>query len=72
MAQFNLTIDTDNAAFEGDWSGEVVRIMRDLADRMERNTIGSKFVRDVNGNTVGCWAHDTDMSRTPQCKQLAA
>lgn len=58
---FQLTIETDNAAFHGDGERspdglacltELARILRDTADRLlNGEDIGS--VRDVNGNKVG-------------------
>lgn len=54
-----ITIDTDNAAFEGDNVGaETARILRDLADKVEYTNFVSTYdrrlaLRDINGNTVG-------------------
>jgi hypothetical protein len=49
-----LRIKMDNAAFEDD-PGELARILRDLADKVENGvTDGDQFVaRDINGNKVG-------------------
>ena len=47
---FEVQINTENAAFED--SGEIARILRDLADRIEGGSIGGK-IRDINGNAVG-------------------
>ena len=65
--QFRLTINTDNAAFEGQYQGddhrfEVARILRDVADRLQRGEDFSFFetLRDINGNDVGRAAHKTD------------
>jgi hypothetical protein len=57
---FDLHFSTTNAAFEGEPLTEVARILRDLADRVERTTGGYPFgtVRDINGNTVGHWSHN--------------
>ncbi len=48
-----LRIKMDNAAFEDD-PGELARILRDLADKVENGvTDGDQFVaRDINGNKV--------------------
>jgi hypothetical protein len=61
--KFAVNIDLGNAAFEGDSLGpELARVLRNLADRLERDsaaTIASKCayggyaLRDSNGNTVG-------------------
>lgn len=49
-----LTIDCDNAAFED--CGEVARILRELAERVdgrEAHDMDEIILRDVNGNRVG-------------------
>jgi hypothetical protein len=55
--QYNIQINMDNAAFEGDNTAEVARILHELADRITR---GGELLpgdienlRDINGNTVG-------------------
>lgn len=55
-----ITIDCDNAAFEAHADLEVVRILRDLARRIddgEGTPLGTSAyplsLRDINGNTVG-------------------
>ena len=59
--QFQLSIDMDNAAFVDD-SGELARILRSLADRLDANgginaldisDFTALPVRDSNGNRVG-------------------
>jgi hypothetical protein len=51
---FTLKIETDNAAFE-DGTAEIVRILRHVADRMEKQGhMGGKCM-DINGNRVGEW-----------------
>jgi hypothetical protein len=64
MTTFNLSIDMDNAAFDGDAVTEVQRILRDLitnrlplfpqrgGGRLGRS-VGP--LHDINGNTVGTW-----------------
>jgi hypothetical protein len=67
MSNFTLTIDTGNAAFaDGNWSGEIARILSDLAH--EVNVYGrSAFdngvirVRDINGNRVGFASLDEEV-----------
>lgn len=50
---FTVTMSTDNAAFtEGDAPGEVARILRRIANRLENGDTEGKCV-DVNGNAVG-------------------
>lgn len=49
-----ITIDTDNAAFEGAEVEEVARILSELAWEIEDNAhIDDCSLRDINGNTVG-------------------
>ena len=58
--QFKLEINCDNATFydeNGDisYSPEVARILRSLADAVERNATVSfdATLKDINGNPVG-------------------
>lgn len=48
-----LFIETHNAAFEDAPASEIARILRDLADRIERNPEPYTVLRDINGNRVG-------------------
>ena len=58
MSTFTLKIDTDSAAFEGDPSPELARILRGIADHIERGGEYEFFqtILDVNGNDVGRYA----------------
>jgi hypothetical protein len=54
---FTLKIETENAAFgaTGNGAAEIVRILRHVADRMEKQGhMGGKCM-DINGNRVGEW-----------------
>ena len=52
--KLTITMDMDNAAFEGDWSFEAARILRNYVDRLDEQGRDEAFnLRDVNGNTVG-------------------
>lgn len=54
MATLTITIDTDNAAFEDQPEYEVARILRELANGIEKGYIDdNSSIRDRNGNTVG-------------------
>jgi hypothetical protein len=60
MSRFRLSIEIDNAAFfneigKADPAPELVRILRELADRLESGEDPSALlhIRDVNGNMVG-------------------
>lgn len=57
---FELRMNTDNAAFEGqECAGEIARILRDLAARIEHEGFScSDYLRDINGNLVGHAAWD--------------
>lgn len=57
MDEFRLTIQLDNEAFEDDPSTEVVRILRTLANSIEKRSFfdaGNDYpLFDCNGNDVG-------------------
>lgn len=57
---FLLRINVENDAFDRDTTGELARILRELADRLD-NDSGQVFdrfqnVTDYNGNIVGQFA----------------
>lgn len=59
---FRLHVTTDNDAFQqGAMDQEIVRILREIADRIERQGVGfpSQTVLDINGNDVGRYALKT-------------
>ena len=58
--QFTLAIESENEAFE-DPQPEVVRILREVADQMERGTYCAN-IRDTNGNTVGTFELEVEDS----------
>lgn len=47
-----IKINTDNVAFSGG-DFETVRILRELADKIESNGVEFVNLRDINGNKVG-------------------
>lgn len=52
----NITIETDNAAFEDYPSVEVASILRSLADRLDVSSLDDmdgRSLMDSNGNRVG-------------------
>jgi hypothetical protein len=54
LASWNIRIKDTNAAFDENPAGEVARILRELADRIEsRGDEGRIPLMDINGNTVG-------------------
>jgi hypothetical protein len=53
MERIIITIETGNAAFEDSPTGEIGRILRDLADRFEQNGIPDGNLLDINGNVCG-------------------
>lgn len=59
---FVLRFDTDNAAFAENVAGEVSRILRKVADDVDRGIDGSKHlsVLDVSGNRIGSWTLNTE------------
>lgn len=56
---FTMNVDMDNDAFcQDDGPDELARILRAVADKIERGEYHpghSKTVLDVNGNDVGRW-----------------
>ena len=48
-----ITIDTTNAVFDDDLTGEEARILRALADDIEGGFCISSRIYDANGNAVG-------------------
>ena len=60
MSKFEVVFCTNNAAFT-DGSGEISRILRDIADRIDADGIGKNEpgrIRDINGNRVGFFNYD--------------
>ena len=64
-----LTIDNfNNAAMVDDRSGEVARMLREMANRVESdgvvNAFEGRYLKDTNGNTVGLcdcdWSEDDE------------
>ena len=47
-----LEIETDNQAFEDDKSFEVVRILKEVIQKLENGYVESRLF-DLNGNPVG-------------------
>jgi hypothetical protein len=52
---FTLKFSTDNAAFADDMHGEAARILRKIADQLDRGDL-ARVIVDLNGNRVGSWA----------------
>ncbi len=52
MEKFTLTIKLGNAAFEPDYTPELVRILRTTASQIEQGQTEGNL-RDVNGNKIG-------------------
>jgi len=63
MEQFQLFINLQNAAFDPDYKIETARILRQLADKMDKETAFGNHIskvkeitrtlHDINGNPVG-------------------
>jgi hypothetical protein len=53
--QITITINTDNAAFNGDPAPEVARILYAFAHQLSDGlmNLAPRKLRDINGNTVG-------------------
>lgn len=54
---FKLEFSTDNAAFEGEFEVEVIRILETVSDRVNK-WHREELVKDINGNTIGKWSLD--------------
>jgi len=50
--KFELSFETDNAAFADDRSGEIARILRQIAANLDQGR-DQETIFDVNGNVVG-------------------
>lgn len=59
MSKFSLTIETDGAAFDGDWRDETANILRWLADHLTTANATTHALMDIDGNRVGEWRHET-------------
>jgi len=54
MARFTVQMTCDNAAFADDMTGEIARILRTIADRLDlADADFYQTIRDINGNDVG-------------------
>jgi hypothetical protein len=51
--KMKLKIESHDAALTDDPQGETVRILRELADKIETRGLDDYPVRDINGNAVG-------------------
>lgn len=51
MAKFEMSVNLDNSAFED--NGELSRILREVADKIDRLRSYPFTIRDINGNSVG-------------------
>jgi hypothetical protein len=59
MATLTVKFDTDNSAFNApNYNNECARILRKIADQMEREGASGFYetIFDANGNDVGRWA----------------
>ncbi len=54
--KFSLTLECGNDAFRGNAYPEVIRLLREAADRMERRAQPAGVLLDINGNKVGSYA----------------
>lgn len=58
MSCFKLHIDTQNDAFQPEPAQEIARLLREVADRIEREGVAWHYrnINDANGNPVGAFA----------------
>ena len=52
VSKVEITIETDNDAFQPAPNIELARILREIAINLEYNA-EREIIRDINGNTVG-------------------
>ena len=60
---FKLWFDTENVAFEDAKEVEVVRILREIANKIEQSGSVPGFyqtIRDINGNDIGRYAEKSE------------
>ena len=50
--KLTVKLETDNAAFDDDFEGEVARVL------LQIGSVGSGRLRDINGNWVGEWEYE--------------
>jgi len=53
ITSIEIRLDLENAIFEQDATGEVVRILEDVISRFKHSGIESRPLMDINGNKVG-------------------
>jgi hypothetical protein len=56
--RFDLGFETENAAFAADFLGEIDRILRGVAERVNAGGDNSGVIQDSNGNSIGQWDYD--------------
>jgi hypothetical protein len=54
----HIEVKMDNAAFDDDWTSELVRILRDLTTHISKTSPDRMTLRDINGNDVGFFRLD--------------
>lgn len=62
MARFSVQMSCNSPAFVPDPQPEVVRVLRSIADKIEREGLSGFFetIRDAQGNDVGRFAIKND------------
>lgn len=56
--KFIITLNTDNAAFDGEDTSEIRRVLAEAAEQISDPTASGGRVRDINGNTVCTWTSE--------------
>lgn len=63
MAKLTVTVDSSNEAFsDGNAGEECARIVRRIADALRDGQTDGGTCRDINGNKVGSWEFDAEVS----------
>ena len=63
MSQIKITINTENAAFDDDFMGQVANILEELAHIFKNESQDSGYIWDVNGNKCGWVGIDDDCTK---------
>ena len=51
---YSIEFTVENDAFHNDESAEVIRILKDLCNKIEERGLDHFEIFDINGNHIGC------------------
>ena len=70
MSNLAIKIKTNNVAFDDNIGGELARILRKYADRIEHGEPDNISLMDFNGNVVGQAEYYSDGPTCEMCGQI--